>query len=110
MKVLPFYTSTGQRDAEKVGSQDALLCPRHKLLPFQIQREHSNSSYITSVKLVDCAGDEKEMLEAFYGSETGFITNWTNGIAPNNYSPYADDRDWETIISYRSAPVIPVNI
>ena len=54
MKVLPFYTSTGQRDAERVNSQDALLCPTWKILPFQIQRPAYSSTGLRSAFLVDC--------------------------------------------------------
>jgi len=62
MKVLPFYTSTAQRDAEKVNSQDALLCPTYKLLPFQIQRLASGSTGLTSALLVDCNGATTNVL------------------------------------------------
>ena len=58
MKILPFYTSTGMRDAERVNSHDALLCPDYKFLPFQIQRAAYQSTGLTTAVLVDCAGAE----------------------------------------------------
>ena len=76
MKVLPFYTSTGMRDAERVNSQDALLCPVWKFLPFQIQRSHLTGSYIQEAALVDCNGTEIDVLDRFFGSEL-LLTGWT---------------------------------
>lgn len=84
MKVLQFYTSTGARDAERVSSQDALLCPRHKLLPFQLQREHLASTYISSVTAVNCEGVEDDITEYFYSTKK-IITGWTNGSGQGGY-------------------------
>jgi hypothetical protein len=90
MKVLPFYTSTGMRDAEKVGSQDALLCPRHKLLPFQIQREHSADTFIDEIKLVDCSGNETDILDYIYPS-ADLVNDWENGPSPTyNFNVFND--------------------
>ena len=61
MKILPFYTSTGQRDAERVTSWDARLCPRQNLLPFQIQRDHVADTYLETLVLVDCDGGETDL-------------------------------------------------
>ena len=62
MKVLQFYTSTGARDAERVNSWNALLCPDWRVLPWQIQRPHLNSTGLTSALLVDCNGATTNIL------------------------------------------------
>ena len=80
MKVLPFYTSTGQRDAERVNSQDALLCPTHKCLPWQIQRSHLTSTYINEVTLIDCDGNETDVYDYFYDPIA--FTGLTNSPSP----------------------------
>jgi len=88
MKVLPFYTSTGMRDAERVTSQDALLCPTYKFLPFQIQREHStDDTLLNSVKLVDCDGNETAIFDHFLG-EHSLLTGWTNLGSPFDYETF----------------------
>lgn len=56
MKVLPFFISTGQRDAERVNAWDAILCPNYKFLPFQIQRGALNSTGFTELRLFNCEG------------------------------------------------------
>jgi hypothetical protein len=88
MKVIPFYTSTGMRDAERVTSQDALLCPTYKLLPFQIQRDHLAGTYTSEVKLVDCNGAETDISSYFLGSEA-LITSWTNYANPIDFDTFA---------------------
>lgn len=85
MKILPFYTSTGQRDAERVSSQDALLCPRFKLLPWQIQRDHLADTYLTSLDIVDCDGNETDIFDNVFGNEH-LVKSWTNAAAPNAYN------------------------
>ena len=77
MKVLQFYTSTGMRDAEKVGAQDGLRCPIHKFLPFQIQRPHLTSTYAQDIQLVDCDANETDVLDYFFGSEL-LLTGWVS--------------------------------
>ena len=78
MKVLPFYISTGNRDAERVNAWSALLCPRHKLPPFQIQRDHKATTYLTSLALVDCNGAETDLFADYIYSGYNAITGWTN--------------------------------
>ena len=81
MKILPFYTSTAMRDAERVSTWDALLCPVYKFLPFQIQREHLSGTYVTEVTLVDCNANETDVFDYFFGSEmllTGWVSNGLN--------------------------------
>ena len=75
MKILPFYTSTGMQDSNRVGSQDALLCPVWRLPPFQIQRSHLTSTYIQEAAIVDCAGVEIDVLSYFISSN--IATAWT---------------------------------
>lgn len=90
MKIMPFYTSTGMRDAESVNSQDALLCPTHKMLPFQIQRVHSSVNYITEAKIVDCDGAEWDILGAFLGAKD-VVTDWENGPHPTySFTTFSD--------------------
>jgi len=62
MKVLQFYTSTGARDAERVGSWSGLLCPDWRVLPFQIQRPATGTGSLTSALLVDCNGATTNIL------------------------------------------------
>ena len=50
------------RDAESVNAQDALLCPTHKFLPFQIQRSHVADTYIQEAKMYDCDENETDDL------------------------------------------------
>ncbi len=84
MKVLPFYTSTGQRDDERVASQDALLCPVYKFLPFQIQRDHLADTYVESVTLTDCDDNDTDVTGYFQSSEA-LITGWTNAAGPFDF-------------------------
>ena len=83
MRVFTFYTSTGMRDAERVQSQDALLSPVHKFLPFQIQRDHLAGTYVTEINMYDCDGNlyATEILDAMHGAED-LITDWENGPNP----------------------------
>jgi len=89
MTVLPFYTSTGMRDAERVSSQDALLCPVHKFLPWQIQRSHLADTYLDEITLVDCDDNETDVLDYFSASD-GLVSGWTNGgvIPGEGYSTF----------------------
>lgn len=64
MKVLQFYTSTGARDAERIGSPNGLLCPDWRVLPFQIQRPHTGAGSLTSALLVDCSGNTTSILSS----------------------------------------------
>ena len=77
MKILAFYTSTAQRDAERVGSQWALLNPTHKFLPFQIQRDHLAGTYVDSVTLTDCDDNDTDVTDYFFGAEM-VLTGWTS--------------------------------
>ena len=88
MTVLPFYTSTGMRDAERVWSQDALLCPIHKFLPWQIQRDHLADTYLTEIKLVDCDAAETDVFDYFISSES-VLTGWTNGAGGFAFDAFA---------------------
>jgi len=97
MKVLPFYTSTGMRDAERVTSQDALLCPTYKFLPFQIQRTHStDDTFLSTVKIVDCDGAETDVFDYFLGSQD-LLTGWSNFVAPFDYETF--DTSGSTILT-----------
>lgn len=87
MKIFPFYTSTAMRDAERVSSQDALLCPVWHVLPFQIQRDHLADTYLTEVKLVDCDANETDIFNYFHGSED-LLTGWTNFGAPFDFDTF----------------------
>jgi len=86
MKVLPFYTATGMRDAERVNSQDALLCPTWKFLPFQIQRDHLADTYINEAVLVDCSATETNVLPYFISSDVA--TSWATSSI-----------NWDTFVS-----------
>ena len=77
MTVLPLFTSTGMRDAERVGSVTALLCPRQKLLPWQIQRSTLAASFLTELNLVDCDGNETNIFNDVFSGQT-LLTGWTN--------------------------------
>ena len=77
MKVLPFYTATGMRDAERVSSWEGLLSPDYKLLPFQIQRPHVANTYLSSLALVDCDGAETDIFDDLYSTRK-LLTGWTN--------------------------------
>ena len=87
MKILPFYTSTAQRDAERVSSRDALLCPRHKLLPWQIQRDHLATTYLSSLALVDCDGSETDIFDYVFSARS-ILTSWTNGAGALGYNTF----------------------
>ena len=90
MKVLQFYTATGMRDAEKVGSWDALLTPNWKFLPFQIQRSHLADTYLTAATIVDCSGTDWDVFGAFRGAED-LVTDWENGPHPTySFTTFAD--------------------
>jgi len=69
------------RDAEKVNSQDALLCPRHKFLPFQIQTAHSSGNHPDTIQLIDCNGAAENVFSYFLGDEQ-LVTDWENGPHP----------------------------
>jgi len=91
MKVLPFYVSTGMRDAERINSQDALLCPVWKFLPFQIQRLHSAADFPESVTLIDCDGNQTNVLPYFVNA-VDLIDDWENGPSPIfDYTTFVDD-------------------
>ena len=84
MKVLPFFTSTGMRDAERVSSWCPILCPDYKLLPFQVQRPHLNSTGFSSLVLVDCDGNETDItanIETVVSEKTTYDFITYNGQA-----------------------------
>jgi len=89
MKILPFYTATAMRDAERVNNYDALLCPPYKALPFQIQREHEADTYLTSISIFDCDDNETDVFNHFLG-EKFLITSWTNGAGPFDFETFDD--------------------
>jgi len=79
------------RDAEKVNSQDAILCPRQSFLPFQIQRDHVADTYISAAKLVDCSSNETDILSYFL-NESDLIDDWENGPHPAySFTTFVDD-------------------
>lgn len=91
MKILPFYTSTGQRDAERVNSWSGLLCPDYKLLPFQIQRDALSSTGLTSAVLVDCDGAETDIfanLNQTVHEKTDYDFITYNGTPLESYISY----------------------
>lgn len=90
MKILQFYTSTGQRDAERVNSQWALLSPVWKFLPFQIQRDHLADTYVQSVTLTDCDDNDTDVSGYFLSSEE-LVSDWDNGSAGNGFNTFVDD-------------------
>jgi len=90
MTVLPFYTSTGQRDAERVWSQDALLSPIQNFLPWQIQRDHLASTYLESIVMVDCDAAETDVLDYFRDSEN-LVGDWDNGSLGDGFDTFDDD-------------------
>ncbi len=63
----PFYTSTAHQDANRVNTPSVRICPRNRLLPFQVQRSH-NTSAINSIKLVDCSGGETSLGTSYFSS------------------------------------------
>ena len=70
---LPFYDSLEKTDRVRTGARVPFNCPRHQLLPFQINVGTDNPGEITRVDLLDCENDEANM-----------ITGWTNGYNPND--------------------------
>lgn len=62
----PFYTSTAHQDANRLETPCVRINPRHKLMPFQIERSH-NTSAVSSVFLVDCDGN-KENMSVYFSS------------------------------------------
>lgn len=98
MKILQFYTSTAQRDAERVNSQWALLSPTWKFLPFQIQRAHLADTYVESVFMYDCDYNIVEISEGnpinfldYFLSDEELINDWDNGSGGNGFNTFADD-------------------
>ena len=93
MKILPFYTSTAQRDAERVSSRDALLCPQQSFLPWQIERDHVASQWVDSIVLVDCDGNETDVYApttgGYLSSSFSVLTGWTN----DSYNTFVSSGD-----------------
>ena len=102
MKILPFYTATGMRDAERVSSWEGLLCPRHKLLPFQIQRPHVANTYLSSLALVDCDGAETDIFDDLYSTRMLFKF-WFNAAGGDAYSTL--DTSTTSILTAINVPV-----
>lgn len=74
-----FYTSTGRQDANRIDSPYARLCPRHSLLPFQIERNH-NTSPVSAVNLVDCDGGKTSLGTNYFSSIGTSIATSSVGV------------------------------
>lgn len=73
---LPFYDSLDKTDRVRTASRLPFNCPRHQLLPFQINVGTDTPGEITRVDLLDCKNVATEITSYFNGST--LITGWTN--------------------------------
>ena len=62
----PFYTSTARQDANRTNTAFVRICPRQRLLPFQIQVSTGLSA--SSVSLVDCDGGITSLATGYFSS------------------------------------------
>jgi hypothetical protein len=73
---LPFYDSPDKTDRVRTASRLPFSCPRHQLLPFQINVGTDNPGEIQRVDLLDCKNVATDITSYFNGGT--LITSWTN--------------------------------
>jgi hypothetical protein len=73
---LPFYDSLDKTDRVRTASRLPFSCPRHQLLPFQINVGTDNPGEIQRVDLLDCKNVATDITSYFNGGT--LITSWTN--------------------------------
>ena len=71
---LPFYDSLEKTDRVRTGARVPFNCPRHQLLPFQINVGTDNPGAITRIDLLDCKNIATEITSYFAALPALFTT------------------------------------
>jgi len=76
---LPFFNGTRKQNTRRDGSPITIFSPRNQLPPFQIQRVHDADQDVKEIALVDCDGNETDLVDFFRNSNELITGGWTNG-------------------------------
>ena len=87
---LTFFTSTGQRDRDRINSSYAVNCPRFQLPPFQIRRSHIADQAVQYIRLKNEDGTTAQDITDYFNNGNDVVTG--NYIA-NTYNTFTSSTD-----------------